>query len=293
MIPEQIEESISEPSPKSAGSDFKIISSQSISGGSINQAFKINTSSGNYFLKYNDASRFPAMFEKEAKGLEILKENSLLKIPQVISQGESKDYSWILLEYITSAIPNENFWEDFGHKLAHTHKVSNSFYGLDHDNYMGSLNQSNIEHVEWVDFFIEERLERQVAIAFDHKIIDRSLVSSFENLYRSLTEIFPPEAPALLHGDLWNGNFICDDKGAACLIDPAVYYGHREIDIAMSTLFGGLDDAFYKAYNSSFPLENDWENRMDIYNLYPLLVHVNLFGSSYIASIKKILKKFR
>ncbi len=293
MIPEQIEESISDPLPSSLGSDFKIISSQSISGGSINQAFKIHTSQGDFFLKFNQASKYPAMFEKEAKGLELLKENSSLKVPEVITHGNSNDYTWLIMEYIASRDKSENFWQDFGYKLAEMHKVSNSFYGLDHDNYMGSLHQSNIEHDEWVDFFIEERLERQVALAFNNKEIDRTVISSFENLYRSLTEIFPPEAPALLHGDLWNGNYITDENGNAALIDPAVYFGHREIDIAMSMLFGGFDEAFYDAYCEVFPMEHDWRNRMDIYNLYPLMVHVNLFGRSYLGSVKRILKKFK
>jgi fructosamine-3-kinase len=155
---------------------------------------------------------------------------------------------------------------------------------------MGSLPQSNKKHSDWISFFVEERLEKQVSLA--HEYLSSSNFSAFNRLYKRLGELIPPEPPALLHGDLWGGNYMVSSDGKACLIDPAVYYGHREIDIAMTTLFEGFDGDFYASYHEEYPLEKGWRDRLDIFNLYPLLIHLNLFGSGYLGSIERILKRF-
>jgi fructosamine-3-kinase len=274
------------------GLNHQILSIIPVSGGSINEAFKLKTRSGNYFLKYNHAGRYPAMFEKEARGLQLLANAAIIQVPEVIQYGEAGAYAFLLLQYIESANEAPRFWDDFGEKLAKLHAVKSNKFGLDHDNYMGSLHQYNGLHDRWVEFFISERLERQVKLARENAAIESTDAKSFERLYKRLDEIFPPATPSLLHGDLWSGNFMTGADGKACLIDPAVYFGHPEIDIAMTTLFGGFSSAFYEAYNRHHPMEKGWQQRLDYYNLYPLMVHVNLFGSSYLGSVRRILKRF-
>ncbi|MEA3479951.1 MAG: fructosamine kinase family protein [Bacteroidota bacterium] len=263
-----------------------------LSGGSINEAFQIETSAGPYFLKYNDASRYPGMFHKEAKGLSLLKLAAEVDVPTVIEAGETGNYSFLLLNYIEAAPKRIDFWESFGFALARLHKHSNDFFGLDHDNYIGSLPQINNKHRDWNSFFVTERLERQVKMAQEQGLIGRSVVSRFEKLYARLSQIMPVEAASLIHGDLWTGNYMTGANGQAVIIDPAVYYGHREMDIGMSRLFGSFDPSFYDAYNQEYPMEPGWRERVDICNLYPLMVHVNLFGSSYVASVENILRRF-
>jgi len=171
-------------------------------------------------------------------------------------------------------------------------RLTNTNFGLDYNNYIGSLHQQNNLHPTWVDFFINERLQPQIKLARDNNEIDSTTILKFENLYKKLDEVFPKEKPALLHGDLWSGNFMSDEKGESVIMDPTVYYGHREMDIAMAKLFGGFDAEFYSSYNEHYPLENGWEQRINVCNLYPLMVHVNLFGGGYLGQVKSILSKF-
>jgi len=185
-----------------------------------------------------------------------------------------------------------DYWTDFGHKLAGLHRCSKENFGLDHDNYIGSLPQSNGSSSTWVEFFINQRLRVQLTLAKNGNNIPSQLLQSFDKLIQKIPDWLPEEKPALLHGDLWSGNVMVGSDGKVCLIDPAVYYGHREIELAFTTLFGGFDQSFYHAYNEEFPLAQGYEDRFDIYNLYPLLVHVNLFGSSYLSGIQTILDRF-
>ena len=172
------------------------------------------------------------------------------------------------------------------------HRNSAEQFGLDHDNYMGSLVQSNRGHGTWTEFFIQERLVPQVAIAKNHGLINAILLDQFETLYTMLDQLCPQEKPALIHGDLWSGNYMIDRMQQPVLIDPAIAYSNREADLAMTTLFGGFQNSFYEAYNEAYPLQNDWQNRLDLWNLYPLLIHLNLFGLSYLSQIKQILKRY-
>ncbi|MCH8904984.1 MAG: fructosamine kinase family protein [Bacteroidetes bacterium] len=261
-------------------------------GGCINSSGKLDTNQGVFFLKWNDKSKFPKMFEMEARGLGLLSEAGELRIPSVIVIGESKTESFIILEHIESSDKATGFWEEFGSSLARLHEHQGEQFGLDHNNYIGSLPQSNTFHEDWIEFFIVERLEKQIEIAVNDSAVDRSLIKKFNNLYKKLPEIFPKAKPSLLHGDLWSGNYMVDEKGQACLIDPAVYYGNREIEISFTQLFGGYEKQFYDSYEAGFPLENNFAERAPVYNLYPLLVHVNLFGSGYLAGIKSTLNKF-
>jgi len=292
MIPASLKQAVEKTLSQKFNQQVTVLSQQPIGGGCINQAHKNDTSAGNFFLKWNDANAYPGMFEAEAKGLNLLRSAHATYIPEVISTGEAEAKSFIILEFIEAGKRIKNFWQDFGEKLANLHKHSSNSFGLDHDNYIGSLPQSNKTHSSWTEFFIHERLEKQISLAKDTGAITDSVIKQFNNLFERLPEIIPSENPSLLHGDLWNGNYMTAPDGAACLIDPAVYYGHREMDLSMTKLFGGFSNEFYESYHSTFPLQPGFEKRIPIHNLYPLMVHVNLFGGGYMQQVRDILSKF-
>jgi len=275
------------------GSSVKINSFHFASGGCINQGGKLDTSAGDFFIKWNSAENYPNMFAAEAKGLRLLYETHAFRIPAVINFAELTNYQILLLEFIEGESRNANYWQNLGQQLAALHKYSASQFGLDHDNYIGSLTQRNHQHRSWADFFIHERIDPLVRQCIDKGLCPTNRINDFESLYNKLPSIFPDEAPALLHGDLWSGNLISDEKGNPVLIDPAVYFGHREMDIAFTTLFGGFDPAFYNAYKDAFPLLAGFEQRKSVYNIYPLLVHAILFGGGYLNQALDVLKRYK
>lgn len=292
MIPDQILKALSVCFEKYQHSDFRILSSSPLGGGSINEVYVLKTTIGHFCLKFNRSNAFPKMFETEAHGLELLSRARVIRIPKVIFHDKLADHSFILLEFIHSTPRVKRFFQDFGRSLACLHRNKSELYGLDYNNYMGSLSQNNCYHSDWIDFFVEERLDKQVKLAMRNGLLDAPGEKLFEKLYLRLYDLLPEEPPCLVHGDLWSGNFIVSDEGTACLIDPAVYYGNREVDLAMSTLFGGFSPDFYDSYNEEYPLIPGWKERFDLYNLYPLLIHLNLFGSSYLGSVLSILRRF-
>ncbi|RIW16385.1 ketosamine-3-kinase [Algoriphagus lacus] len=263
-----------------------------IAAGNHNQGIRLDTSEGVFFLKLNfDHER--NILAKESEGLQKLRKSTFLKIPQTFGHGRIEDYNYLLSEYIHSSRQQLEYWEDLGLGLAHLHLNNAKEFGLDSDNYIASLHQKNHPTENWLDFFIEQRLEPMLGKAYFDRLIPLDFLKKFQAIYSQLESLFPKEKPALLHGDLWSGNVICDQEGKPCLIDPAIYYGHREMDLAFSRLFGGFDSRFYEAYESIVPLEPEFESRMGIYNLYPLLVHLNLFGTAYLPGIEKIVKRFQ
>jgi protein-ribulosamine 3-kinase len=276
---------------KHTGKTEQIEKVSSLSGGSINNALRIKTTSATWFAKYNSAERYPGMFEKEALGLELLHRAGEVYTPKVIGYECADGQSMLVLEYVESSGENSTYWHDFGTALARLHKHTGENFGLDHDNYIGSLRQFNNTHDNWIDFFINQRLEVQIKMARNKGLLDSATVNRFEKLYPHLSDFFPGEKPSLIHGDLWSGNYMTNSRGEACIIDPAVYYGHRLMDIGMSKLFGGFAPQFYDSYNSEFPMENNWRQAVEIANLYPLMVHVNLFGSGYLGGVKDVLKR--
>lgn len=269
-----------------------IIAYQPVSGGCINNGGKLSTSSFNYFLKWNDAQKFPQMFTKEAIGLKELAKNTDLTVPDVIESYEGEKFSCLILQWIDSSAQHFDFWEKFGYGVAHLHQTTSNKFGLGHDNFMGSLPQPNAQTTSLVEFFINQRLNPQLKLAKESGRIDAHTLQQFDTLKSKLDQLLISEEPHLIHGDLWSGNFMRDSSGMPALIDPAISYGHREMDIAMTTLFGGFDHSFYKHYQIAYPLSPGYEDRLEIYNLYPLLVHVNLFGGGYLNQVKNILTKF-
>jgi protein-ribulosamine 3-kinase len=286
MLPESITSYLAD------HSGIDVQSAQNVSGGSINQAVKITSGKGNFFLKWNSSAP-EDFFTKEAEGLSLLRSaNSALRVPEVIVTGKQVNNrtGFLLMEYIEEGRIGDSF--AFGAELAKLHQTTAPKFGLETDNYIGSLPQSNRMHNDWQDFFSKERIKPQLKMAIDSGKMDRSLLAHWDRLASRLDELLPPTKPSLIHGDLWGGNYLFDSTGKATLIDPAVYYGHSEMDLAFSKMFGGFSGDFYEGYESVAPLEPGFSERVPIYNLYPLLVHVNLFGRHYTTQAIQLLKRY-
>lgn len=272
------------------GKEIEVLEAQIQTGGCINTAAKLMTPEGPFLLKWN--TRAERDFEWEEMGLSLLASSDAVHCPQVFFQGSFEDTHFILMEFVAHGYPSSSHFADLGHQLARLHQQSQPYYGLDYDNVIGSLAQKNEPKKDWYSFFIENRLQVQAGLAFYKGLVDQQWLERFKNLYPLLADFFPDEPPALLHGDLWSGNILFSSDGRFYLIDPAVYFGHREMELAFTKLFGGFDPAFYQAYNEAFPLAPGFEQRLDVYNLYPLLVHANLFGASYLRGVEKVLERF-
>lgn len=272
--------------------DAEIQSVSYVGGGDINQARLLETSRGKFFMKMNTAQDAARMFETEAKGLAILANAGAIRIPQVIGHGDTGAGAFLLLEFIETGYRGDGFWEKFGAALAELHRHSAEQFGLDHSNFIGSLPQPNGRHDTWPAFYIHERLLPQIDLAKAENRMQTTDFQAFEKLFKKLPDLCPTEPPALTHGDLWSGNFLVSANSEPILIDPAVSYAHREMDLAMSRLFGGFGRPFYHGYKEAWPLEFGFEQRLEIYQLYYLMVHVNLFGGGYVRSVRGILERF-
>lgn len=265
---------------------------QMISGGSINQARLVKTSRGPFFLKFNNTPSAKALFEAEVRGLKSLAKTQSIRIPDILLQGRGSGQEFLLLEYIAPDTASPTFWEKFGHALAELHRHSQAHFGGNPDNFIGSLPQSNGSGETWAIFYWQERLLPQLRLAEKRGLLQKEDWRGFENMQKQFDDLFPVEAPALIHGDLWSGNFIAAQEAQPILIDPSVSWAHREMDLAMSRLFGGFAERFYEAYAENWPLAPGLKERLAYYQLYYLLVHLNLFGNSYWPAIKNIIRRF-
>ncbi len=277
---------------KALGSKTHLYGLHHVGGGFINQTYKATTSQGTYFIKVHETSGFSRMFEKEKHGLQVLTQTNCLNIAKPIEVCEYDKHSYLFLEWIESAPENPDYWSILGEGVAKIHKNTNRFFGFNEDNYFGSLVQINNRLSNWGQFFVKNRLMPLVKIATECSYFDKHTLDLFEKYYNMASEIFPEEEPSLLHGDLWRGNIMVNAQGLPCLVDPAVYYGHREMDISMSYFVGEFDAAFYEAYNGIYPLQEDWKVRRDFAMMYYHLAHLNLFGVSYIPMVMDNLYKW-
>lgn len=282
------------------GAGVNIEKNQRISGGDINNAYRLTLTDGTHvFMKTNSKENKP-FFLAESAGLAAIAQTNAIGTPRLLCTGTDEQkfgYAFLLMEFIEQNGQTRNYWETFAHQLAAMHQaktedlVAGGTYGFLQDNYIGARIQLNTAHESWIEFFRDCRLKPQLADAapyFDRT--DQKRASwLLENLDKFLVE---PEHPSLLHGDLWSGNFITGNDGRAWLIDPAVSVGHAEADLAMTELFGGFPQVFYKAYQETAPLQPGYEKRRDLYNLYHLLNHLNLFGRSYLAAVRAILQRY-
>lgn len=261
-----------------------------VGGGCINQTYKITTASQEFFCKINSASKFPHLFLKEQNGINLLAKQRVIRLPKIIEYCVFEDRQILILQWIKEGERNQEFWKSFGEQLAALHQVKSERFGLPEDNYMGSVPQSNKPHNSWIAFFVEERLKPLVKLCGES--LSYSHLKQFDAFYQKLPAIFDNQKPSLLHGDLWNGNFMCNDQNQPVLIDPAVYFGHSAVDLGMTALFGGFDKAFYDAYHYHSPLPANYKDQWKACNLYPLLIHLHLFGKSYLGQIEQTLFDF-
>ncbi|QAA82991.1 fructosamine kinase [Aequorivita sp. H23M31] len=271
-----------------AENNLNLLQTKTLSGGDINTVFLLKCEEGNFVIKLNDASRFPRMFEAEAKGLNLLRDSDSFRIPEIISNGAIEGTSYLLMEFLQDGNKTKNFWSQFASHLAKLHKNSQSYFGLDHDNYIGSLHQTNLKCISASEFFISQRLQPQFRMASENGFNFKDL----EKFYKNISEEIPKEPSSLIHGDLWGGNYMVSEEGRPTLIDPAVAFAPREMDLAMMKLFGGFDNVVFTTYNEIFPLTDGWTDRHALWQLYYLLVHLNLFGSGYLNRVKSIVSNY-
>ena len=271
-------------------------SSSQTEGGCINQTHILHLTNGEWvFLKHN-LHPAPDFFAAEAKGLKLLSQaDKGPRIPKFLALQDSPTPSFLILEYIEKSSPTSDFHVLFAQSLSELHRNTHHSFGLDHDNYIGSIRRRKTPTIIMASiFFRDHRLRYQQELA---RISGKLPSATDKNLSKLCDRIenyldITGEKPALLHGDLWSGNYFSDRDHSPCIFDPAVYFGFREADLAMTELFGRLPQQFYDAYHEAFPLNPGYDERKDLYNLYHLLNHLNLFGSSYLGSVEQVIRKY-
>ena len=275
------------------GEKFKTQQRRSVSGGCINQGYSLSDGVRTYFIKLNQASQVQ-MFEAEALGLQQMYDTATIRVPKPICFGTVENSCYIVLEWLSMGRGNSKSSEEMGRNLAAMHKkFLVKQFGWDVNNTIGATPQINTWTEDWVDFFTQHRLEYQFQLA-------KRRGGSFpqaDELLSAIPELLAAHEvePSLVHGDLWGGNAGFLESGEPVIFDPATYYGDREVDIAMTEVFGGFPKAFYQGYNEVFPLDDGYEQRKNLYNIYHILNHFNLFGGGYASQanqmISRILKK--
>ncbi len=260
---------------------FAISAIQSVSGGCINQAFIIESSTHSYFVKLNQAS-LVNMFAAEFAGLEEIVQTATIKAPRPISYGVTEQQAFLIMEMVQFGSGNTQSEQKMGQQLAAMHQIEQPYFGWQQDNTIGSTPQINTRNDHWIEFWHTQRLNFQLSLA-EQNGYSTTLISKGQQLSDSLACFFSDYTPksSLLHGDLWGGNAAISQTGEPVIFDPACYYGDREADLAMTELFGGFSPTFYAAYQESSPLDAGYRTRKTLYNLYHILNHLNLFGSGY------------
>ena len=289
------------------GNSVAITETDRLSGGDINKAYGLTLNTGDKIFMKANAKSNAAFFTAEAAGLSAIASTKAISTPKIIctgtDDGEDVGYSFLLLEFIKSSGKISAYWETFAQELAAMHRAdiamvvstgsttASTLFGFSQDNFIGARPQQNTPSSSWISFFRDQRLAPQFEAADSYfTAADREKITKLlDNLNRFLIE---PEQPSLLHGDLWSGNVMCGSDGKAMLIDPACYVGHREADLAMTELFGGFPQSFYDVYKEAFPLQPGYEERRDLYNLYQLLNHLNLFGPTYLDPVLSIVGEY-
>lgn len=263
-----------------------------LSGGDINEVFLIESSDNLWVVKKNEKIRYPNMLAKERRALLFFLENTSVFYAKPIHYFTEGKFQYLILEYVEKGENSVQAQRNLGKAVAEQHIVSSDKFGWTEDNYIGSLTQRNENMDSWSNFYANQRILPQTQLAFDNSIIDRSFIQKVDRYCARLEDIFPVEKPSLLHGDLWGGNYFIAKNEKPFLFDPAVYFGHREIDIAMTMLFGGFTEVFYESYNATYQLENGWKERIPHGQLYPNFVHLNLFGPAYLNALTDVINKF-
>ena len=280
---------VSQAISQATGKQFEIADTRSVSGGCINQGYKIGSKDTKYFVKLNQADRVE-MFAAEALGLKQMSATQTIVVPQPICWGTADNSSYIVLQWLDLGSGNNQSWIEMGRQLANMHRQgTQKRFGWERNNTIGSTPQINTWMDNWADFFAEQRIGYQLRLA-------KRNGGSFPDLNKVVDAVRnrladrQPEA-SIVHGDLWSGNAAMLSNGAPTIFDPATYYGDRETDIAMTELFGGYPSAFYQGYNEAWQLDSGYQQRKSIYNLYHVLNHFNLFGGGYGSQAKRIIQQ--
>ncbi len=264
-----------------------------VSGGDISSAHQVETAHGLYFVKSSNDPNAYRMYDAEAKGLQQLAATNTIAVPQTHTAKQFEGISYLVMEFVESQRPSEKDFERLGHQLAKLHQAAtNGLFGNNHDNFIGSLPQSNQQHADWATFYVQERLLPQIKMAIRQNLLSEQQMRATKKMFDVCQSLFGEVALSLLHGDLWGGNYLIASNGTPYLIDPAAYSGHSEVDLAMSRLFGGFGTSFYGAYYEVITPHQNQPQLNDLYQLYYLLVHLNLFGSSYLGGVLRILKRY-
>lgn len=264
---------------RATGRPFAASHHRPVGGGSINQAYALVDADRAYFVKLNLAERM-AMFEAEAMGLRQIADTRTIRVPQPVCWGVEGSSSYLVLEWLDLGYGTHSSWQMMGRNLAKLHLVtSDNGFGWDQNNTIGATPQINHWSTSWVDFFVKHRIGYQLQLAQRRG----GHFPNGERLLETIPELLAQHhpKPSLVHGDLWSGNAAITDLGEPIIFDPAVYFGDREVDLAMTELFGSFPTDFYRAYNEVFPLNAGYQQRKVLYNLYHILNHFNLFGGSY------------
>lgn len=266
-----------------------IQSKSRLTGGDIHTTFVLNTASGQWVIKSAKDPLKIASLKAEYEGLQLLQSTNTCKIPELLGLFEADDEAALLMEYIKFDIqkqPNYNHIMDLAEELANLHSVSNEHFGLDSDNFIGTLPQRNSPCKSASEFYLKNRLIPQFETA-----ASKGFSFKTSSLFKNVEDLINDQRPALIHGDLWHGNRVMDSRGDF-LIDPAVSYGIAEMDLAMMQLFGGFNPHLFDAYEEIRGLDKSWRDQTDLYQLYYLLVHLNLFGMAYEDGVRKIVNKY-
>lgn len=280
------------------GNNVKITDRKQVAGGDINEAYRLTLSDGMHIFMKSNQGKSVSFFQREAEGLAAIAETGAISTPQVFGCGTGENGgAFLLLEFVESRRPGKDYQEILAQQLARMHQsrtenfVTGGIYGFVQDNYIGANPQVNTPCKSWTEFFRDCRLKPQFLQASDYfgKEEWKKITELLERTGEILTE---PEYPSLIHGDLWAGNVMTGRDGLAWLTDPAACVGHREADLAMTELFGGFSGKFYEAYREAASLQPGYEKRRDFYNLYHLLNHLNLFGRSYLSSVRRIVEEY-
>jgi fructosamine-3-kinase len=269
---------------------------EAVTGGDINRAARLTTGKRTYLVKWNSSSP-PGVYGAECNGLQTLRSAGALRVPEVVGFGECEGNvpGFLVLEWIEqhSGPPPTDFGVRLGQAVAKLHSCTASAFGFERDNYIGSLGQPNGWLSDWLDFYRERRLRPQAELA---RRLGRLPIARARRMGRLLDHLerwlTGDARPALVHGDLWYGNLLVDSRTQPVVVDPAVYFADREVEIAFSQLFGGFPEGFYQAYREAWPLDSGYDDRRELLQLYPLLVHLNTFGETYAASVDRVLKRY-
>jgi protein-ribulosamine 3-kinase len=266
----------------------KVHQLRAVGGGCINNGAVLETESGQSFFLKTNPNAPQDMFEREAEGLEAITRNDGPKVPRPFLAGSN----FLLLENLSPAARNRDYWLVFGRKLAALHNHTHDRFGFSNDNYIGSTPQPNTWMQDGHAFFAENRLMFQARLANQRGLLGREDLHQVERVASRLPKFVPVQPASLIHGDLWSGNVMADETGNPAIIDPAAHYGWAEAELGMTTLFGSFPEEFYQAYEEVRPLELGYQERYPIYNLYHLLNHLNLFGRSYLGQVSSILQRY-